>query len=136
MLDLICLFHGIKSYFSTEKDGSRKGDSILFHSSSVICICRRKQSDGDGNSGSSYQCTEPGWNEDFTTRADLDLHMSLLDHHVSPLPAKVTESLYDKVKMECVCYFQSMSLEGKSSTELVSVASDKCFTTFHGMPSS
>ena len=61
--------------------------------------------------------------------------MNLLDHHVSPVPAQVTESLYDKVKMEWVHQFQSMSLEGKSSTERVAVASDKCFTAFHGMGS-
>ena len=54
------------------------------------------KSDCDGNSDSCYQCTEPGCNEDFTTQADLDLHMNLLDHHASPVHAKVTESLYDK----------------------------------------
>ena len=102
----------------------------------MICICRKKQSDGDGNSGSSYQCTEPICNEDLTTQADPELHMSLLDHQVSPVPVKVTESLYDKVKMEWVHHFQSMSLACKTSTELVAVASDKCFTAFHGMGSS
>lgn len=56
--------------------------------------------DGDGNGNSSYQCTEPGCNEDFKTQANLDLHMILLDRNVSPVPANVIESLYDKVKME------------------------------------
>ena len=98
----------------------------------MICVCRKKQSDGDGNSGSSYQRTEPICNEDLTTQADPELHMSLLDHHVSSVPVKVT----DKVKVEWVHHFQSMSLAGKSSTELVAVASDKCFTAFHRMGSS
>ena len=30
----------------------------------------------DGNDGSSYQCPEPGCDEDFKTQADLDLHMN------------------------------------------------------------
>ena len=79
----------------------------------MICIFRKKQSDGDGNSGSSYQCTEFICNEDLMTQADPELHMSLLDHHVSSVPVKVTESLYDKVKMEWVHHFQSMSLACK-----------------------
>ena len=40
--------------------------------------------------------------------------MNLLDHHVSPVPANVTENLSEKVKMEWVSHFQSTSLEGKS----------------------
>ena len=30
----------------------------------------------DGNDGSSYQCPEPGCDEDFKTQADLDFHMN------------------------------------------------------------
>ena len=30
----------------------------------------------DGNDGSSYQCPEPGGDEDFKTQADFDLHMN------------------------------------------------------------
>ena len=37
----------------------------------------------DGNDGSSYQCPEPGCDEDFKTQADLDFHMNQLVHHVS-----------------------------------------------------
>ena len=43
----------------------------------------------DGNDGSSYQCPEPGCDEDFKTQADLDLHMNQLVHHVSPVPASM-----------------------------------------------
>ena len=34
----------------------------------------------------------------FKTQADLDLQMNFLIHHVSPVPASMTESLYDKLK--------------------------------------
>ncbi|CAH3124571.1 unnamed protein product [Pocillopora meandrina] len=78
----------------------------------------------DGNDGSSYQCPEPGCDEDFKTQADLDLHMNLLVHHVSPVPASMTESLYDKVKREWVHHFQSLSLGNEISTELVVVATE------------
>lgn len=80
--------------------------------------------DGDGKGDSSYQCTEPGCNEDCTTQAEIDLHTNLLDHHVSPVLVNETESSYDKVEMEWVRHFQSMSLEGKSSTEVVAVATE------------
>ena len=53
---------------------------------------------GDSNNDSSNQWPEPGCDEDFRTMADLDFHMNLLVHHVSPVPAGMTESLYDKVK--------------------------------------
>ena len=58
------------------------------------------------------------------TESDLDLHMNLLVHHVSPVSTSMTESLYDKVKREWVHDFQSLSLEGESSTELVAVATE------------
>ena len=58
------------------------------------------------------------------TESDLDLHMNLLVHHVSPVSTNMTESLYDKVKREWVHDFQSLSLEGESSTELVAVATE------------
>ena len=81
---------------------------------------RRIASAGESNDGkdvSSYQFPEPGCDEDFKTQADLDL----LVHHVSPVPASMTESLYDKVKREWVHHFHSLSLEGESSTEPVAV---------------
>ena len=93
------------------------------HARRFVSVGERK-GEGDGNGDSSYQCTEPGLNEDFTSQADLDLHMNLLDHHVSPVPANVTENLSEKVKMEWVSHFQSKSLEGKSSFELVAVATE------------
>ena len=46
--------------------------------------------------------------------------MNLVVHHVSPVSASMTESLYGKVKREWVHHFQS--LEG--STELVAVATE------------
>ena len=58
------------------------------------------------------------------TESDLDLHMNLLVHHISPVSTNMTESLYDKVKREWVHDFQSLSLEGESSTELVAVATE------------
>ena len=48
--------------------------------------------------------------------------MNLVFHHVSPVSASMTESLYGKVKREWVHHFQSLSLEG--STELVAVATE------------
>lgn len=89
-----------KRTLSTVKGGSRGRDSILSHPCSAICISRKSKGDGDGNGNSSYQCTEPGCNKYFKTQANLDLHMNLLDRNVSPVPANVIESLYDKVKME------------------------------------
>ena len=56
------------------------------------------------------------------TESDLELHMNLVFHHVSPVSASTTESLYGKVKREWVHHFQSLSLEG--STELVAVATE------------
>ena len=50
--------------------------------------------------------------------------MNLVFHHVSPVSASMTESLYGKVKREWVHHFQSLSLEGESSTELVAVATE------------
>ena len=32
------------------------------------------------------------------TQVDLDLQINFLIHHVSPVPASMTESLYDKLK--------------------------------------
>ena len=78
----------------------------------------------DGNDASSYQCPEPGCDKDFRTQADLDLHINLLVHYVSSVTANMTESLYGKVKREWVHHFQSLSLEGESSTELVAVATE------------
>ena len=46
--------------------------------------------------------------------------MNLVVHHVSPVSASMTQSLYGKVKREWVHHFQSLSLE--ASTELVAVA--------------
>ena len=34
----------------------------------------------------------------FKTQADLDLQINFLFHHVSPVPASMTESLYDQLK--------------------------------------
>ncbi|CAH3155473.1 unnamed protein product, partial [Pocillopora meandrina] len=48
-----------------------------------------RESNG-GNDGSSYQCPEPGCDEDFKTQADLDFHMKKLVHHVSPVPTSMT----------------------------------------------
>ena len=45
----------------------------------------------------------------FKTQADLDLQMNFLIHHVSPVPASMTESLYDKLKRWWVHHFQSLS---------------------------
>ena len=83
----------------------------------------------DGNDASSYQCPEPGCDKDFRTQADLDLHINLLVHYVSSMPANMTESLYGKVKREWVHHFQSLSLEGESSTELVAVATEPLTST-------
>ena len=44
----------------------------------------------DGHDGSSYQCPEPGCDDDFKTQADFDLHMNKPVHHVSPVPASMT----------------------------------------------
>ena len=50
--------------------------------------------------------------------------MNLLVHHGSSVPASMTESLYEKVKREWVHHFQSLSLGGESSIELVAVATE------------
>ena len=49
--------------------------------------------------------------------------MNLVVHHVSPVSASMTESLYGKVKREWVHHFHHFqSLEG--STELVAAATE------------
>ena len=56
------------------------------------------------------------------TESDLELHMNLVVHHVSPVSASMTQSLYGTVKREWIHHFQSLSLE--ASTELVAVATE------------
>ena len=64
-------------------------EEILFFPITARRIASAGESN-DGNDGSSYQCPEPGCDEDFKTQADLDLHMNKLVHHVSPVPASMT----------------------------------------------
>ena len=74
MLGLESLFGKIKiAIFPQKKDGSGGGDSTF------PTTARRTASAGesnDGNDGSSYQCPEPGCDEDFKNQADLDFHMN------------------------------------------------------------
>ena len=60
--------------FSTEKMTDLVKEIPFFPTTA-----RRTASAGesnDGNDGSSYQCPEPGCDEDFKTQADLDFHMN------------------------------------------------------------
>ena len=50
-------------------------EEILFFPITARRIASAGESN-DGNDGSSYQCPEPGCDEDFKTQADLDLHMN------------------------------------------------------------
>ena len=50
-------------------------EEILFFPITARRIASAGESN-DGNEGSSYQCPEPGCDENFKTQADLDLHMN------------------------------------------------------------
>ena len=50
-------------------------EEILFFPITARRIASAGESN-DGNDGSSYQCPEPGCDEDFETQADLDFHMN------------------------------------------------------------
>ena len=50
-------------------------EEILFFPITARRIASAGESN-DGNDGSSYQCPEPGCDEDFKTQADLDFHMN------------------------------------------------------------
>ena len=50
-------------------------EEILFFPITAQRIASAGESN-DGNDGNSYQCPEPGCDENFKTQADLDLHMN------------------------------------------------------------
>ena len=60
-------------------------------------------------------------------------HGTMLDHHISAVPAYVTESLYEKEKRDWAHHSQSLSFEGENSTELVAVAVESltCASQLH-----
>ena len=72
---------GLKSLFSKIKIAifPQKKTDLVEEIPFFLTTARRIASAGesnDGNDGSSYQCPEPGCDEDFKTQADLDFHMN------------------------------------------------------------
>ena len=73
MLGLESLFSKIRIAIFPKK--TDLVEEILFFPITARRIASAGESN-DGNDGSSYQCPEPGCDENFKTQADLDLHMN------------------------------------------------------------
>jgi len=58
-----------------------------------------------------HECPDPKCREEFDSRAELELHLTVIGHHMPVCPVK--ESLYDNLRRDWVQRFQSVSLSAQ-----------------------
>ena len=59
-----------------------------------------------------HECPDPQCKEEFESRADLDLHLTLIGHQTKASD-RAKESLYDNIKRDWVQHFQTLSLSSQ-----------------------
>ncbi|KAL9954031.1 hypothetical protein ACROYT_G041519 [Oculina patagonica] len=93
-----------------------KEDKPFFPTTARDMNITDKQKDACDESGVCFECPDPQCAEEFQSRSELDIHLNVIAHHNPAEPASI--SLYDKVRIDWVQRFQSISLDTRKQPGL------------------
>jgi len=102
-------------------------DEIPFFSTTARRFPLKEQSKADVNEDKLYECPETSCTGEFQSQADLDLHMNLFDHRITP--QRVNECLYDKRRRDWVDHLQTLTLQSESSSGVITAEAESLTST-------
>ena len=101
-------------------------EEIPFFPTNARQFALRERSKANASDDKLYDCPDISCTEEFQCQSDLDLHMTMFDHHKTTEPAN--EGLYDKIRRDWVEHFQTLALQDERVTEAAAAAETESLT--------
>ena len=112
---------------SSQGAAGLKEDKAFFPTTARDMNITAKQKGACDENGNCFECPDPQCVEEFQSRSELEIHLNVIAHHSPAEPASII--LYDKVRIDWVQRFQSISLDTRKQPVLENEAEVAAATT-------